>query len=598
MGSKDSTVEDVAEVSGAALRELPAPILVILAIFCLVFAALASGLTLGLMSLDSLSLDVLSRSGSEHSAQLASRIRPLREHGNRLLVTLLISNALAAELLPLVLDSLIPGGGLTSIISSVLLIMFFSEIAPQAACSRYALEIGATCAPIVNILLWILTPVALPLAWILDKLLGGHEMGRLYTRDELKGLVEVHARSKYGMLSQDETTILKATLDFATKTVESCMTSAENIFMLDIESELNRDTMKKLLRSGHSRIPIYEGTRNNIVALLITKQLLLVDPDDCIPVKMLLMRGNTTALGAKYSADSIRVAAPLCVSRLTSLIDLLNEFQRGRSHMAMVFDDLMSVEENERKLVGLVTLEDVIEEILSEEIIDETDVYVNNEGMVPVYRRGKDGKLHRTLKRPENMEHAKPDGKSSVSSGVMFKYRSLKRSMDEEDFAEFVGKVSCGKIERNFEPVGLDIDEESDDSDDDYDDEFMNRDLYSALHTRRKSEMRAPVRYVSKEQIEGGENETKSDEKENFEMAKTYMLTLANELKTEESSEVNEVLENQSSRPQSDTNFVFIRDRPSELSFSGVLDTDDPNALMNDDEPQTAPVHLRYHTLE
>ena len=337
------------------------------------------------MSLDTVELEIMSRSADEQQAKAARRIIPVREQGNLLLVTLLLINTIVTELLPLVLDTLYPGG-VFALAASVTSIVLFGEIIPQAVCSRHALVIGSYMINFVKVARFVMYPIAAPIAYLLDKLLG-EELGNVYSRDQLKGLIDVHSRNKFGVLTDDETLILKGTLDFSQKTVADIMTEADDVLMLDIDTVLNRKTLKWIMKVGHSRIPLYTKIRSNVVALLLVKQLLLVDPSQNIAVRELISR--------KKRAHKIRVSPPIYCSCTTLLPDLLNEFQMGRSHMAIVFDDIQKPEE-ERRFLGVVTLEDIIEEVIMEEIQDETDVYQDNREKKPILVRDRNGRLMRT----------------------------------------------------------------------------------------------------------------------------------------------------------------------------------------------------------
>lgn len=377
-------VQNVITREGAhsPLQGLPPIVLVGLALGCLALAAAVAGLTLGLMTLDSTGLDIIMRSNDAAQAAAARAIKPVREQGNLLLVTLLLSNTLAAELLPLVMEALVPGGYL-SLVLSVFSLMLFGEMIPQAVCSRHPLYIGHRLIGFVRVLRMIMYPIAAPIAFFLDYALG-EELGTIYNREELKGLIDVHAKSN--ILTQDETTILKGALEFSLKTVHQILTPAKTIFRLDIDTILDRDTLLSILRNGHSRVPLYDQTPNNIVCLLLVKQLILVNPDDRVPIRALISK--------RASNHKVRVSPALECSLSTSIADLLNEFQLGRSHMALVYDDVMKPA-NEREFFGIVTIEDIIEEILQEEIVDETDLFVDNTNKMKVLVRNADGQLVR-----------------------------------------------------------------------------------------------------------------------------------------------------------------------------------------------------------
>jgi len=318
-----------------------------------------SGLTIGLMSLDLLNLRILQNVGDPSERIYASKVYPVVEKHHLLLVTLLLANAIAMEALPIFLDRLT--NPVVAIIISVSLVLLFGEVIPQALCTRWGLVIGAHSAWLVKILILITFPISWPVSKLLDFILGKGE-SILFRRQELKELVNIHAESNKGPLSFDETTIIKGALDMKNKKVTSCMTPLESVFMLPIEQKINKEILKMIYETGHSRIPIFKQSRQNIVGLLITKRLLLYDSQFETPLTLFDL-------------------PPLpSVPSNMELYDMLNEFQTGRSHMVGI------CEEKSKEILGIVTLEDVIEELIQEEIIDETDVYVDVSKRVRVSR--------------------------------------------------------------------------------------------------------------------------------------------------------------------------------------------------------------------
>ncbi|KAL8136548.1 hypothetical protein V2J09_002549 [Rumex salicifolius] len=398
-------------------------------VFLVLFAGMMSGLTLGLMSMSLVDLEVLAKSGTPSDRKHADKILPVVRNQHLLLCTLLICNAAAMEALPIFLDSLVTAWG--AILISVTLILLFGEIIPQSVCSRYGLAIGAAIAPIVRVLVWICFPVAYPISKLLDYLLGkGHVA--LFRRAELKTLVNFHGNEagKGGELTHDETTIIAGALELTEKTVGDAMTPISDTFAVDINAKLDREVMSLILDKGHSRVPVYYEDQTNIIGLILVKNLLTIHPDDEVPVKNVTIR---------------RIPR---VPESTSLYDILNEFQKGHSHMAVVirqcqktngepadssdnpevkvtidggqteqpkslqrkrslqkwksfphsnksaraarsnnkkwnrdiYSDILEIDgkplpklPEEEEAVGIITLEDVIEELLQEEIYDETD---------------------------------------------------------------------------------------------------------------------------------------------------------------------------------------------------------------------------------
>ncbi|KAF3511794.1 hypothetical protein F2Q69_00008488 [Brassica cretica] len=375
--------------------------------FLVLFAGIMSGLTLGLMSLSLVDLEILQRSGSPKEKKQSAAIFPVVQKQHQLLVTLLLFNALAMEGLPIYLDKIF--NEYVAIILSVTFVLFVGEVIPQAICSRYGLAVGANLVWLVRILMILSYPISFPVAKMLDWVLGHGDP--LFRRAQLKALVSIHgeAAGKGGELTHDETTIISGALDLTAKTAREAMTPIESIFSLDINSKLDWEAMYKIQTRGHSRIPVYSENPKNVVGLLLVKSLLTVRPESDTLV---------STVGIRHIP---RVPADM------PLYDILNEFQKGSSHMAAVVkvnvkrkgslstlleeentndsklttplllkregnqDNVVvdidkisnsgfshtSEEIEDGEVIGVITLEDVFEELLQEEIVDETDEYVD-----------------------------------------------------------------------------------------------------------------------------------------------------------------------------------------------------------------------------
>ncbi|KAH8939661.1 hypothetical protein BDL97_15G047500 [Sphagnum fallax] len=290
---------------------------IVVIIGLVLFAGLMSGLTLGLMSLGLVDLEVLIKSGTPADKKHAEKILPVVKNQHLLLCTLLIGNALAMEALPIFLDALLEAWG--AVLISVTLILMFGEILPQAVCSRHGLAVGAAMAPVVRLLLVVFFPVSYPISKLLDAILG-KDHAPLFRRAELKTLVNLHGNEagKGGELTHDETTIIAGALELTEKTASQAMTAIESVFSLDVTAKLDLETMNIIMAKGHSRVPVYIGEPTNIVGLLLVKNLLTLRPEDETPVRSCTIR----------KIPRIVEEAPL--------YDILNEFQKGHSHMAVV----------------------------------------------------------------------------------------------------------------------------------------------------------------------------------------------------------------------------------------------------------------------
>ncbi|MCG2697940.1 CNNM domain-containing protein, partial [Candidatus Parcubacteria bacterium] len=228
------------------------------------------------------------------------------------------------------------------------LIVIFGEIIPQASFSRHALTLGAKFVWLVRILVIILYPVCWPLSKILDKILGD-EMPTIYSKHEIAKLIEDHEDLKGSDVDRDEERIIKGALSYSEKTVEDIMTPRTEVILLQADQILDKKTIIKIKKSGHSRIPIYKKDPDDIVSILYVKDMIGEN-----------LKNKTTGEIAKRSAIFVDCGKPLD--------DLLNEFKRKKNHLFVVLNQFGGVS-------GIVTIEDVLEEIIGVEIVDEFDVY-------------------------------------------------------------------------------------------------------------------------------------------------------------------------------------------------------------------------------
>ncbi|SAM08567.1 hypothetical protein [Absidia glauca] len=333
--------------------------------------AVFAGLTLGLMGLDLTHLQVIKESGTLNERRNATKVLRLLGRGGKhwVLVTLLLSNVVVNATLPIVLDSVI-GGGWQAILISTALIVVFGEIIPQAICVRYGLAIGAKCSTWVLMLMYLTSPVGYPISLLLDYFLGKHQ-GTIYKKAGLKTLVSLHQSGDAttdDLLTEDEVLIIGSVLDLRGKPVSKVMTPIQDVFTLSMDSVLDKETVTKILSQGYSRIPVCAADDPmNFVNMLLVKQLIAYDSDTSLPVKCFDLTPLPTTGNDGARPD-------------TSCLDILNFFQEGKSHLALISN-------SQGGALGVITLEDVIEELIGEEIIDETDIYVDVHKKVKAIRK-------------------------------------------------------------------------------------------------------------------------------------------------------------------------------------------------------------------
>ena len=298
------------------------------------------------MGQDEIYLQVLASSGEGNERKNAKKVlRLLRSGKHWVLVTLLLSNVITNETLPIVLDRSL-GGGWPAVLSSTVLIVIFGEVVPQSICVRYGLPIGAWMSPVVLGLMWIMSPIAWPTAKLLDYLLG-EDHGTTYKKAGLKSLVTLHKSMGHAdeRLNEDEVTIISAVLDLKAKPVGSIMTPMKDVFTMSSDTVLDEKMMDNILSAGYSRIPIHTpDNKNDFVGMLLVKMLITYDPEDAHRVR-------------EFALATLPETRPE-----TSCLDIINFFQEGKSHMVLVSD----FPGDSHGAVGVVTLEDVIEELIGE----------------------------------------------------------------------------------------------------------------------------------------------------------------------------------------------------------------------------------------
>jgi len=367
-------------------------------------AGVMSGLTVGYLSIDQLELEMKLQNGTETEKKHALAVLPVLEDHHYLLVTLLLANALCMEALPIYLDTIVPSA--YAILISVVAVLFFGEVIPQAICTGpQQIRIGAFLAPLIQLLKIVLGIVAYPIAKILDCILGEHITTR-YSNNDLKALIELHSyhaleaidkakdwRAEKSGLKPYQTKMIKSVIEFKDGTVQKLMVPHSQIFSLRVDQNIDNNVAKKITKAGFSRIPVYEKQdKNRIIGILLIKTLIGLDLKNGRKISDLVNEGEVT------------LRKPFFISPNEKFEGLFEQFMQGKSHMAIVTDDpdkmdkyLEGLEDvagevsllekvpnsdNEHKerhkrepasVLGVLTLEDLIEHIIKEDILDEAD---------------------------------------------------------------------------------------------------------------------------------------------------------------------------------------------------------------------------------
>jgi gliding motility-associated protein GldE len=328
-----------------------AVIALVLSLVLLCCSALISGSENAFFSLDPSAIAQLE--ASEKKAD--KNVLALLQNSHYLLATILIGNnfvnvtviLLLTTFTNTVLDfSQAPVMGFvfeTILISFILLL--FGEIMPKIYASKYAKKAALFTAPFISVLSIIFRPLAYLLVKstsIVDNRLSKHShSARNISMDDLSQALELTSNEK-----DEDTGILEGIIKFGNIQVSDIMTPRVDI--VDVDLKLNyTELLEVVINSGYSRIPVYSGRRDNIKGVLYIKDLLAhLDKPSTFRWQSLIRQ-------------------PYYVPESKKIDDLLNEFQENKVHLALVVDEYGGI-------AGLVTLEDILEEIVGD-ISDEYD---------------------------------------------------------------------------------------------------------------------------------------------------------------------------------------------------------------------------------
>lgn len=195
---------------------------ILMSFVCCVLSAIAAGLTMAYMSLDMTKLRLLQRSGTELEKQQVALVLPLLQDHHRLLVTLLFSNTLSNEALPIFLDSLVPSW--LALVLSVTAVTIFCEVLPQSlsTSAKHKLKLAYYFVPVMRVMLVLYYPIAYPVARILDKLIHTEHRDKkksidqllLFTKEELLSMVEILKEQEHASILEAEGEFRYSSKDF------------------------------------------------------------------------------------------------------------------------------------------------------------------------------------------------------------------------------------------------------------------------------------------------------------------------------------------------------------------------------------------------
>ncbi len=305
-------------------------------------SAICSGLNISLMSLDVSDLERKAR----HGNKAAKRVLPLRRNSHLSLASILLTNVAVISATSLVLEHRF--NGLIAGFASTLLIVVFGEILPQAFFLKQALKITSRLAGVLRIMNIITYPVSKPLQMLLDEVFGP-ELAKLHSRRELGMIISDHIASTNSELDEDEVEIMRGALSLSSKRVRDITTSINDVYWMTLETVIDAAKIDEIKEENWSRIPILNKDRTEAYGVLLMKDLVDIDFDE-----------------HSYRVEELPLKVTETVGSMTALDTMFRKFIGAHTH-------LMPVERND-EIIGIVTIEDLIEEIIGHEIEDESDL--------------------------------------------------------------------------------------------------------------------------------------------------------------------------------------------------------------------------------
>jgi metal transporter CNNM len=305
-------------------------------------SAVCSGLNIALMSLETADLKRKAKIGNPD----AKRVLPLRKNAHLSLAAILLTNVAAVSVTSLVLEA--EAGGLIAAVLSTLLIVILGEIIPQAFFAKYALKACARLSLMLRFMIVITYPVSKPLQLLLDKLFGKNEKAKLHSRHELGMMISEHLGDHNSELDDDEVEIIKGALQLSEKRIRDIMVPIRQVYWMMPNTRIDSHKIDEIKTRGWSRIPIMNKQRTSCYGILLMKDLVDVDFDE-----------------SDIRASELPLYPVQVVGSMTALDTLFRKFITGGAHMLPV--------EKDDQIVGIVTIEDLLEEIVGQEIEDETD---------------------------------------------------------------------------------------------------------------------------------------------------------------------------------------------------------------------------------
>lgn len=331
-----------------------------IAIACLlVMSALFSSMETAFSTVNKIRLKHQAANGSKK----AERALKIAENFDKALTTILVGNnivnILSSSLATIICTSLFAekfGTATAAAISTAsmtVLVLIFGEIMPKSFAKQHAESCALAFAGLLGAIMWLLTPISAIFAQLqkaMAKLSKGEDAPN-FTEDELKYII--NEIEDQGVLEEQESELVKSALEFDETTIEQILVPRVKVVAVERNDDVD-EIMEIFIRDRYTRLPVYDKSIDNIIGLINEK--------DFFKLKF-------CSEGKPINIEDI-IQKALYVSEMKLISEVLYEMQRTKIHMAIVKDQYGGTS-------GIVTMEDIIEELVGE-IYDETDEVVDN----------------------------------------------------------------------------------------------------------------------------------------------------------------------------------------------------------------------------
>lgn len=293
-----------------------------------------------------------------NGSKKAERALKIAENFDKALTTILVGNnivnILSSALGTVIFTELFGAAGV-AVATAVMtvLVLIFGEIMPKSFAKQHAESCALAFAGLLGAIMWLLTPISAIFAQLqkaMAKLSKGEDAPN-FTEDELKYII--NEIEDQGVLEEQESELVKSALEFDETTIEQILVPRVKVVAVERNDDAD-EIMEIFIRDRYTRLPVYDKSIDNIIGLINEK--------DFFKLKF-------CSEGKPINIEDI-IQKALYVSEMKLISEVLYEMQRTKIHMAIVKDQYGGTS-------GIVTMEDIIEELVGE-IYDETDEVVDN----------------------------------------------------------------------------------------------------------------------------------------------------------------------------------------------------------------------------